>query len=111
MHLVMTPDRALKYENVHTGLPYRPSIDLFFKSVASHWPAKSIGILLTGMGKDGAEGLKALKEKGWYTIAEHQDSCVVYGMPKAAVEIGAAVDVLPLNQIAPTVMRCINSSI
>ena len=86
------------------GLPYRPSIDLFFESVARHWPEKGVAVLLTGMGRDGAKGLAALRNAGWYTIAQDEASSVVYGMPKAAKELGAAVDILPISVIAPAIL-------
>ncbi len=88
---------------------YRPSVDVFFQSVNLLWPGEVVGVLLTGMGRDGALGLKALRNKGHYTIAQDQASSAVYGMPKAAAEAGAAVDILPLERIAPklvNVLRC-----
>jgi two-component system, chemotaxis family, response regulator WspF len=108
-HLIMTRNLTLKYTVHPIDKPYRPSVDVFFHSVAQHWPQKSIAVLLTGMGKDGARGLKALHDAGWYTIAEHQKSCIVYGMPKAAIEIGAVTDVLPLEQIAPKILARLNA--
>ena len=67
-----------------------------------------IGVLLTGMGKDGGEGMLALKHKGFPTIAEDKSTCVVYGMPKAAVDLGAATHVLPLHKITSAVIDCLN---
>lgn len=99
-HLVMQSDQTLTYTTEPRNCSYHPSVDVFFKSAAQHWDGKGIGILLTGMGRDGAEGLLALRAAGWHTIAQDQDSCVVYGMPKAAVEIGAAIEVLPIEAIA-----------
>lgn len=78
----------------------RPSIDVFFKSCLKTSNPKGVGIILTGMGKDGAQGLLHLKEAGWKTIAQNENSCVVYGMPKAAAELNAAQEILNLNQIA-----------
>jgi len=79
---------------------YRPSVDVFFESVVALWRGEVVGVLLTGMGRDGAKGLKALRGKGHYTIAQDQASSAVYGMPKAAVALDAAVDILPLGRIA-----------
>ena len=62
-------------------------------------------VLLTGMGRDGAEGLKLLRSKGWHTIAQDKSSCVVYGMPKAAAQLKAAVEILPLDAIAPALIK------
>ncbi len=79
---------------------YRPSVDVFFKSVAKYWPGRAVGVLLTGMGRDGAEGLKSLRDKGHHTISQDKGSSAVYGMPKAAVELGAAAEILALDKIA-----------
>ena len=101
-HLYLKPDLTLGYTKEPINYPYRPSVDVFFKSIAQHWTRKGTAILLTGMGRDGAEGLSALKLQGWHTIAQDQHSCVVYGMPKAAVELNAAVEVLSPDAIATT---------
>lgn len=102
-HLVMTSGLFLKYTPIPEENPYRPSVDVFFYSVAQNWPTPSIAVLLTGMGNDGARGMKALFDAGWNTIAEHEYSCVVYGMPKAAIELGAAKQVVVLDKIAQAV--------
>jgi two-component system chemotaxis response regulator CheB len=65
----------------------------------------SVGVLLTGMGEDGAEGLLSLREAGGYTIAEHESTAVVYGMPAAAAQLGAACESLPLPAIAPRILQ------
>ena len=88
-HLVMTPDLKLKYSVEPRDYPYRPSVNVLFKNVAQYWPKKGTAVLLTGMGHDGAEGMLALRNAGWRTIAQDEKSCVVYGMPKAAAELGA----------------------
>jgi two-component system chemotaxis response regulator CheB len=75
-----------------------PSVDVLFESI-SNSAVRSSAALLTGMGRDGAEGLKMLRDAGHLTIAQNEESCVVYGMPKAAVELGAAQRVLPLDHI------------
>jgi chemotaxis response regulator CheB len=74
-------------------------VDVFFRSIRRQWQGDAVGVLLTGMGRDGAEGLKELRECGCHTIAQDQASSAVYGMPKAAAELRAATDVLPLNRI------------
>jgi chemotaxis response regulator CheB len=79
---------------------YRPSVDVFFQSVSQHWRGGAIGVLLTGMGRDGAIGLKALRNRGYHTIAQDAGSSAVYGMPKAAAKLEAAVEILPMADIA-----------
>ncbi len=79
---------------------HRPSIDMLFNSVAAELPRRAVGVILTGMGADGAEGLLAIRNAGCPTIAQDQATCVVYGMPKVAAELGAAVHVLGLPRIA-----------
>ena len=79
---------------------HKPSVDVLFDSILKIHPEKCLAIILTGMGKDGAEGLNRLKEAGAETIAQDQDSSVVWGMPGAAVALGAATHVLPLSGIA-----------
>jgi two-component system chemotaxis response regulator CheB len=75
-------------------------VDVLFRSVAKVAGANAMGILMTGMGDDGANGLLELRQAGAHTIAQDEATCVVYGMPRAAVERGAAAQVLPLSAIA-----------
>ncbi len=99
-HLYMQPNQTLNYTKNPIDYPYRPSIDVFFKSIAQYYSCKGTAVLLTGMGRDGAEGLLVLRGQGWYTIAQDKESCVVYGMPKAAIDLNAAVEVLNPEAIA-----------
>lgn len=101
------PDRHLTVRGAHlhlsSGPPRhscRPSVDVLFESVAAEVGAGATGVLLTGMGRDGAEGLLAMRRAGGHTYAQDQASCVVYGMPKEAVALHAAVEILPPDQIA-----------
>ena len=82
-HLVFKSARRLGYTPEPRDLAYRPSVDVPFRSVAGHWRGEAIGVLLTGMGSDGAAGLKELRRKGHPTIAQDKASSAVYGMPKA----------------------------
>ena len=100
-HLVLKNSHRLGYTSEPRHSVYKPSIDVFFSSVRKHSDGKAVGVILTGMGADGARGLKELRDKGYYTIAQDQATSTVYGMPKVAATLGAAVDILPLQAIAP----------
>jgi two-component system chemotaxis response regulator CheB len=84
---------------------HRPSVDVLFTSLAERTDGRNIGVLLTGMGDDGAAGLLALRRRGDVTIAQDEGTSVVFGMPRAAQRLGAAVHVVPLDQVARTVVR------
>jgi chemotaxis response regulator CheB len=99
-HLTLARDGRLAYTPVPLDYPYRPSVDIFFHSVCRYWSFEAVGVQLTGMGRDGALGLKALRDRGFHTIAQDQASSAVYGMPKAAAELNAAVEILALEKIA-----------
>lgn len=83
---------------------HRPSVDVLFDSVALHVREHAIGVLLTGMGADGAAGLLRMRKNGAYTIGQDKNSCVVYGMPMEAHKIGAVCQQCPLNTIGQTVL-------
>lgn len=100
-HLVLEANGELGYTVEPRDYPYRPSVDVFFESVGRHWRGDLVGVLLTGMGRDGARGLKLLRDKRHLTIAQDRATSAVYGMPKAAAAIDAAVEILPLTAIAP----------
>lgn len=85
----------------------RPSVDYMFRSVAHHAPGRAMAIILTGMGADGTLGLRLLKRQGCFVIAQDEASCVVFGMPKAAVEAGVVDVVLPLEAIAPRIVGAV----
>jgi two-component system, chemotaxis family, response regulator WspF len=104
-HLLLTPELTFTYSDEPVDCSYRPSVDVFFYTVANWWPAGAVGVLLTGMGADGAAGLLAMRRAGWHTIAQDKASSIVYGMPKAAAKINAAVEILPLDQIAGAIAR------
>jgi len=88
---------------------HRPSVDVLFDSVAAEAGKNATGILLTGMGKDGAAGLLHMRQAGAWTIGQDEDSCVVYGMPREAAEIGAVVEVAPLPAVADRLLARLNA--
>jgi two-component system response regulator WspF len=104
-HLVLEPGGTLWYSAKSGDPELGPSVDVFFKSVAAHWRGRAVGVLLTGMGRDGAHGLRALRESGAATIVQDRATSAVYGMPKAAAEMNAASDILPLAAIAPRLVE------
>ncbi|MES2322909.1 MAG: chemotaxis-specific protein-glutamate methyltransferase CheB [Pseudomonadota bacterium] len=99
-HLALDARHRLHYDAEPRDYAYRPSVDVFYRCLARHWEGDATGILLTGMGRDGAQGLLAMRKAGKLTIAQDQDSCAVYGMPRAAAEIGAAAQILSLDHIS-----------
>jgi len=109
-HMVMRRSGARYYVNVKNGplvWHQRPAVDVLFNSVAAYGGANAVGVILTGMGKDGAEGLLKMRQAGARTIAQDEKSCVVFGMPKEAIQLGAAERVLPLKKIGEAVMGCL----
>lgn len=96
---------TMKFVAPKSGQLYIPSADTLFDSVARSFGRRSIGVLLTGMGADGAEGLKRMHDAGAATIAQDEATSTVFGMPKAAIDLGAAGVVLPVNDIAAEVER------
>lgn len=106
-HLRVSPDCTLAYSSAPQNYVYRPSIDVFFDSIVENWRGDAFGVLLTGMGRDGALGLKHMRENGFLTIAQDRETSAVYGMPKAAFEMGAATEILPLQQIAPRLVEAL----
>ncbi|WP_069649588.1 protein-glutamate methylesterase/protein-glutamine glutaminase [Caloranaerobacter ferrireducens] len=84
---------------------HRPSVDVLMKSVAKIKYLKKIGVILTGMGSDGSQGIKLIKENNGFTIAQDEKSCVVFGMPKAAINIGGISKILPLESISNEVLN------
>jgi two-component system chemotaxis response regulator CheB len=107
-HLLLArSQRGYKCRLSHDGLVsgHRPSADMLFQSVAASGCKELVGVILTGMGKDGAQGLLALREAGALTLGQDERSCLVYGMPKAAMAIGAVCSEVPLSRIVPDLIR------
>ncbi len=107
-HTILKRSGARYYVEVKDGPlvnRHRPSVDVLFRSTAQYAGSNSVGILLTGMGDDGARGLKEMQESGALTIAQDEKTCVVYGMPKEAVKLGAVDKQLPLERIGPYITK------
>ncbi|MGA4637287.1 chemotaxis response regulator protein-glutamate methylesterase [Pseudomonas solani] len=104
-HMRLLRNGELAYTEEPSSHVYRPSIDVFFDSLVEHWQGDAVGVLLTGMGRDGAQGLKNMRERGYLTIAQDQATSAVYGMPKAAAALDAAMEILPLQRIAPRLVE------
>ena len=98
---------TIRFERSGKGQLYIPSADTLFDSVARSFGERSVGVILTGMGADGAEGLKTMYDKGAATIAQNEDTCTVFGMPRAAIELGAASRVLPIEDIATGILELV----
>ena len=107
-HMQLRRSGAFYHVDVMDGPPvnrHRPSVDVLFRSVARHAGRNALGIILTGMGDDGARGLLEMANAGAWTIAQDEASCVVYGMPREAVRLDAAQQVLPLDAMARAICR------
>ena len=102
-HLLLKRSGANYLAELNQGPPvnrHRPSVDVLFRSAANVAGANALGVILTGMGKDGAQGMLEMKNAGCHTIAQDEESCIVFGMPKEAIAVGGACEVIPLQNIA-----------
>jgi two-component system, chemotaxis family, protein-glutamate methylesterase/glutaminase len=112
-HMVLSKNGAKYQVRIKEGPRVhfqRPSVDVLFQSVASIAGQNAIGVILTGMGADGAKGLLAMHASGAYTIAQDEKSCVIFGMPREAIELGGVDQVLPLSRIAGDILSKINAT-
>jgi two-component system chemotaxis response regulator CheB len=98
---------AIAFRSPSRGQLYIPSADTLFESVAHVYGERAVGVLLTGMGADGAQGLLHLRQLGAATIVQNEETCTVFGMPKAAIDLGAADEVLPVNDIGAAIVAAI----
>lgn len=106
-HLLVKRTGGSYYCELSKGDPvnrHRPSVDVLFHSAAKHVGASGVGVILTGMGKDGAQGMLAMRQAGCWNIGQDQESCIVYGMPREAAQIGAVDEVSPLGEVAQRVV-------
>jgi two-component system chemotaxis response regulator CheB len=111
-HMVLQRSGSIYQVQIKDGPPVyhqRPSVDVLFHSVARNAGINAVGVILTGMGADGARGLLAMREQGARTIAQDEQSCVVYGMPKEAVKLGAVDIVAPLDRVAKTILASLTT--
>jgi two-component system chemotaxis response regulator CheB len=107
-HLVVRREGGCFGVRVIDGPPisrHRPSVDVLFGSVADAAGPAGVGVIMTGMGRDGADGLRAMKQRGARTIAQDAATCVVFGMPKEAIALGAVDEVVPLPRLASTILE------
>ncbi|MCL7461890.1 chemotaxis response regulator protein-glutamate methylesterase [Pseudomonas sp. NW5] len=112
-HLKLARSGANYIARLDDGPPvnrHRPSVDVLFHSAAECAGRNALGVLLTGMGKDGARGLLEMREAGAHTFAQDEASCVVFGMPREAIALGAACEVVPLDQMAERILRQVAAS-
>ncbi len=106
-HMVINSMGLIFFSKKPPSYGLRPSADYLFHSVAQVYGATAIGVILTGMGSDGARGLQAMRDAGAHTIAQDKDTCVVFGMPAVAIELGAVEQILPANKIAAAIMALV----
>lgn len=109
-HLLMTAEGTFQYSAIPKDTPYRPSVDVFWQSLEQHWDGNITAVLLTGMGKDGAESMLSLRKHGARTITQNEQTCAVYGMPKAANDLGAAMDTFSIEDIATALLNNANKT-
>ena len=111
-HMMLSQSREKNVVKIKEGPPVhyqRPSVDVLFQSVARCAGKNAMGVLLTGMGADGAKGMLALYERGAYTIAQDEESCVVFGMPREAIKLGAVDEVVSLQEIPRTIIEALDN--
>jgi len=110
-HMVLRRSGGVYMVKIKDGPPVhyqRPSVDVLFQSVAQYAGKNAVGVILTGMGADGAKGLLAMRERGAVTIAQNEASCVVFGMPKEAINLGGACSVVPLGEMAHAIVTALD---
>ncbi len=108
-HLLVRPEGRLELDSGPALRGFRPSCDMLLTSAAEAFGASCVGVILTGMGRDGARGMKEIRERGGRTIAQDEGTSAVWGMPREAVLLGAAQEVLPLERIGPTLVQWVEA--
>lgn len=110
-HMLLQRSGANYLVRIKDGVPVyyqRPSVDVLFRSVAKHAGKNAVGVLLTGMGADGAKGLLEMRQSGAHTLAQDEKTCIVFGMPKEAIKIGAVDEVVPLPSVSQSIINALN---
>ena len=111
-HMELARSGANYQIKIHDGPPvnrHRPSVDVLFHSVAKHAGRNAVGVILTGMGNDGAAGMLAMHQAGAWTIAQNEASCVVFGMPREAINMGGVSEVVDLSQVSQQMLAKISA--
>ncbi|WP_342381973.1 chemotaxis protein CheB [Myxococcus stipitatus] len=108
-HLLVRPEGRLELDSGPALRGFRPSCDMLLTSAAESFGSRCVGVILTGMGRDGARGMKEIRERGGRTIAQDEGTSAVWGMPREAVLLGAAQEVLPLERIGPTLLQWVDA--
>jgi two-component system chemotaxis response regulator CheB len=108
-HLLVRADFRLELDDGPPVRGFKPSCDALLSSAARAFGRRCIGVVLTGMGRDGAAGLREIRDRGGHTIAQDETTSVIFGMPREAVQMGAAAEILPVEQIAPALIRWVQS--
>lgn len=108
-HLLVRPEGRLELDSGPPLRGFRPSCDMLLTSAGEAFGSRCIGVILTGMGRDGARGLKEIRDRGGRTIAQDEATSVVWGMPREAVQLGAAQEVLPLERIGPALLQWVDA--
>lgn len=112
-HMVISKNGARYQVHIKNGPRVhfqRPSVDVLFQSVAINSGQNAVGVLLTGMGSDGAKGMLEMHNSGAHTIVQNEESCIVFGMPREAINLGGVTEILPLNRITETILKRILAS-
>lgn len=104
-HMIVTPGGQIRLVDQNYPNPHKPSVNVLLDSVAEAYAQKAIGVIMTGMGNDGALGIKAIHDEGGHTIAQDSETSAIFGMAKEAIKMGGVDDVVPLPKIAETILR------
>ncbi len=104
-HMIIDKDGKIQFEDSPPVGGVKPAADIVLPSIAKYYGQRTIGVIMTGMGDDGARGMECIKREGGKTIAQNEETCAVFGMPKVAIERGVIDEVIPLDKIAETIIK------